>query len=103
MPQPTRYTKYLIAVTSSSAVNTGERCKVTNLEGRGVITGEFNTTKKECVLNPANSNLEWVVGDKLMIEVSGRLKGSEQTTLTAGGIKVPVTTTADTTSPGIDL
>lgn len=100
---PTTYTKYLIAVTSSTSVNTGERCKVTNLEGRGSITGEFNTTKNECVLNPANSNLEWVVGDKIMVEVSGRLKGSAQATLTAGGVKVAVTTAADTTSPAINL
>ena len=102
----TRYTKYLIGVKSSTSINTGERCKVTNLEGRGIITGEFKTKGNECILNPANSNLEWVVGDKLMIEISGRLVGSKEVTLTAGGIAYAigtVTTTADTTSPAIDL
>jgi len=99
---PTNYTKYTIAVKSSSSINAGERCKVTNLEGRGIITGEFKSGN-ECVLNPANSNLEWNVGDKLMIEVSGRLQGSKQATLTAGGIKVAVTTAADVTSLPVDL
>ena len=39
---PVRYTKYLIGVKDSSSKSTvGERCKVTTLEGRGTITGEF--------------------------------------------------------------
>ncbi len=102
MPQPTRYTKYLIGVISSSALNTGARCKVTNLEGRGTITGEFNATKKECVLNPATFNKEWVIGDKLMIEVSGKVVGSKEATLTAGGIQVAVTTATED-SIAVDL
>lgn len=99
---PTPYTKYTIAVKSSTSINPGESCKITNLEGRGFITGNF-AAGNECVLNPANSQLNWVVGDKLMIEVSGRLLGSKQVTLTKGGIRIEVTTTADTTSPAVDL
>ena len=98
---PTTYTKYLIGVKGGTQ-NVGERCKVTNLEGRGTITGEFRTGN-ECVLNPANSNQEWNVGDKLMIEISGRLVGSKQVTLGKGGIQIKVTTAADTTSPAVDL
>ena len=44
---PTTYTKYLIGVKGGTQ-NVGERCKVTNLEGRGTITGEFRTGN-ECV------------------------------------------------------
>ncbi len=99
---PTPYTKYTIAVKSSTNINPGESCKVTNLEGRGFITGNFSTGN-ECVLNPANSKLNWVVGDKLMIEVSGRLLGSKQVTLVRGGLRTTVTTTADASSPAIDL
>ena len=36
--------------------------------------------------------MEWSVGDKLMIEVSGKVVGSKQVTLTAGGIHVDVST-----------
>ena len=100
---PTSYTKFQIAVKSSTAINPGEKVKVTNLSRTSVaLTGEFSSGN-ECVLNPANSNVEWAVGDKLMITISGRLIGSKEVTLTAGGIKVTVTTAADTTSPAIDL
>lgn len=89
---PTRYTKYLIAVKDSASKSTvGGRCKVTNLEGRGTITGEFRTGD-DCVLNPANSSLEWNIGDKLMVEISGIAVGSKQVTLTKGGIQVAITT-----------
>ncbi len=89
---PTRYTKYLIKVKDTASKSTiGERCKVTNLEGRGTITGEFRTGD-ECVLNPANSDLEWEVGDKLMVEISGIAVGSKEVTLVRGGIQVSITT-----------
>ena len=91
MPQ-TRYTKYNITVKSSTSLNVGARCKVTNLTRRSVVlTGEFRTGK-ECVLNPFNSSVEWSVGDRLMIEVSGKVVGSKQVNLTAGGIHVDVST-----------
>ncbi len=102
MPEPIRYTKFTIGVKSSTSINTGERCKVTNLAGKGTITREFRTGN-ECVLNPFDSQLEWMIGDKLMIEISGRLVGSKEVTLTKGGINTTVTTAADTTSPAIDL
>ena len=66
------------------------------------MTGEFRTGN-ECVLNPFNSDVEWVAGDKLMATISGRLIGSKEVTLTEGGITINVTTAADTTSPAIDL
>ncbi len=92
MPQPTRYTKFLISVKSSTALNLGARCKVTNLSRTSIaLTGEFRANK-ECVLNPANFNVEWSIGDKLMVEVSGKVVGSKEVTLTAGGIIVDVTT-----------
>ena len=92
MPQPTRYTKFQIKVKSSTTPNIGARCKVTNLSRTSVaLIGEFRTGS-ECVLNPANSNLEWVIGDKLMVEVSGKVVGSKQATLTAGGIQINVPT-----------
>ena len=103
MPEPTRYTKFQIKVKSSTSINPGEGCKVTNLTRQSVtLTGEFSE-KNECVLNPANSNVEWVAGDKLMTTISGRLVGSKESTLTKGGIQINVTTAADTTSPAIDL
>ena len=102
MPQ-TRYTKFLISVKSDTSINVGETCKVINLSRDSVIlTGEFKTGN-ECVLNPANSNVEWVSGDKLMIEISGRLLGSKEVTLVSGGIKATIAVTADTNSPAIDL
>ena len=90
---PTTYTKYTIGVKGGTQ-NAGERCKVTNLEGRGNITGEFRGNN-ECVLNPADSNLEWTIGDKLMIEIRGRLVGSKQVTLTKGGIHPTVSTATE--------
>lgn len=99
---PTPYTKYTIAVKSSTGINIGATCTISNLTRGGTISGEFRTGN-ECVLDPANSKLNWVVGDKLMIEVSGRLLGSKQITLVRGGQKVDLTTTADASSPAIDL
>lgn len=99
---PTTYTKYTIGIKSSTSINTGERCKVTNFTAGDTLTGEFRSGN-ECVLNPADSSLEWSVGDKLMVEISGRLLGSKEITLTKGGITTTVTTAADTNSPAIDL
>lgn len=88
----TTYTKFLIKVKDTASKSTiGQRCKVTNLEGKGTITGEFRTGD-ECVLNPANSNKEWAIGDKLMVEISGIAVGSKQVTLTKGGIQVNIPT-----------
>ncbi len=87
----TRYTKFLIKVKSSTTPNVGARCKVTNFTSGNTITGEFRTGS-ECVLNPANFNREWSVGDILMVEVSGKVVGSKQVTLTAGGIQINVAT-----------
>ena len=101
MPQ-TRYTKFLIKVKSSSSLNVGARCKVTDLSRESVIlTGEFRTGN-ECVLNPFNSSVEWSVGDKIMCEISGKVVGSKQVTLTAGGIQVNVTTATED-SIAVDL
>ncbi len=92
---PTRYTKYLIKVKSSTSLNNGARCKVTNLSRQSVaLTGEFRTGN-ECVLNPANSSVEWTIGDILIAEISGKVVGSKQFTLTAGGITVNVTTVTE--------
>ena len=93
---PTTYTKYLIKVKSVTGTpNVGARCKVTNLSRESVaLIGEFRTGS-ECVLNPANSNVEWVVRDKLMAEVSGKVVGSKQVTLTAGGVTATVTTATE--------
>ena len=89
------YTKYTIGVKSSTTTNSsGDRCKVTNFTAKNTITGEFNS-KGECILNPANSNLEWNIGDILMIEVSGTNVGSQQITLTKGGIHTTVSTAAE--------
>ena len=90
MPQPTRYTRYVIGVTGGTQ-KAGDRCKLTNLEGRGTVTKEFKAGT-ECVLNPGDSELEWQVGDKIMAHISGRLVGSKEFTLTKGGAKVTVTT-----------
>lgn len=96
---PTPITKYTIGVKSSTSVNVGERCKVTNLTSGGTITGEFKSGN-ECLLYPTT---EWSEGDSLIAEVSGRLKGSKTATLSKGGAKITVTTAADTTSPAVDL
>ncbi len=102
MPDPIRYTKYSIRVKSSSALNVGARCKVTNLSRESVaLTGDFRTGK-ECVLNPFNSSVEWVVGDKLMVEISGKVVGSKEVTLTAGGVTAEVTTATED-SIAVDL
>lgn len=99
---PTTKKSFGIGVKSSASTNKGEKCKVTNFTSGGTITGEF-TASNECVMNPADSNLTWSNGDTLMVEVSGRLLGSKQVTLTKGGINAEVTTAADTSSPAISL
>ena len=100
---PTPIKSFPIAVKSSTSINIGETCKVTNLSRESVaLTGEFGAGN-ECVLNPANSDETWVVGDKLMITINGRLVGSAEVTLTKGGIRTTVTTTADTSSPAVNL
>ena len=90
MPIPD-YTKYTIGIKSSSSPNVGARCKITNFTAGNTITGKFKTGS-ECVLNPANFNREWSVGDILMVEISGKVVGSKQITLTRGGIHTTVTT-----------
>jgi len=97
MPTPT--TKFTIGIKSSTSINVGERCKVTNLTSGGNIIGEFGSGN-ECVLHPAT---EWKEGDSLIAEISGRLKGSETGTISKGGAKITVTTAADTTSPAVSL
>ncbi len=100
MPQPP--TKFIIGIKSSTSIAVGASCKVTNLSRESVtLNGEFKSGN-ECVLNPATSNVEWVTGDILMVEVSGVLVGSKQATLTSGGVKVNVTTATED-SIGVNL
>ena len=91
---PETYTKYMIGIKSSTAINVGEKCKITNFTAGNTITGEFRTGN-ECVLNPANSNREWSIGDILMVEIKGELVGSKQITLTRGGVHTTVTTATE--------
>ena len=101
MADPTTYTKYLIGVKASGTPKIGTKCKITNLLGRGTITEEFRTGN-ECVLNPATSKLNWVIGDKLMVEISGVLVGSREITLVKGGLQITVTTSTED-SIAVDL
>ena len=95
MPDPIRYTKYLIGVKSGTGtVTVGTRCKITNFTAGNTITGVFKSND-ECVLNPDNFNREWSIGNILMVEISGIVVGSKQITLTRGGIKTTVTTATE--------
>lgn len=102
MADPTS-TPMNVTIVSSSATTKGEKVKVTNLTRSGVIYGEFDSNKG-CIINPKdNGYTAWVKGDSLIAEVHGRLQGNATGTLDTKGVKITITTAADTSSAAVDL
>ena len=87
---PTTYTPFTISVKNGN-LSVNDYIKVTNYTSGGTITGKCKSNG-ECVLNPANSELNWSNGDEIMIESNGRYVFSKKTKLAQGGAKVTDTT-----------
>lgn len=100
---PTTKTSIVIGVKSSTSISAGEYCTISNLSKTGVIKGVFDSNG-ECVVNPSDYGYDdWANGDVLSVQISGRLIGSKNVTISKGGATATVTTSADTASPAIDL
>lgn len=103
---PTVPTPMNITVSSSTATLSGEKVKITNLSRSGVVYLEFGTDADGSIsFNPANedASTSWVVGDSLIAEMHGRMQGYGTGKITTKGVKITMTTAADTGSPGVDL
>ena len=102
MADPTS-TSFVLNIKSSTSASAGEKVKVTNLTKGGTIYSEFNN-KGECIINPKdNGQTSWVSGDSLVATVQGRLKGVGTATLTTKGVKISITTSADTSTADVSL
>ena len=97
---PTTKTSFTIGIKAPN-LSDGEWIKVTNLDSGGTIRGQVKS--KECILNPANSDLTWKEGDALSIETNGRILESANVTLTKGGAKKSFTSSTADDSPAVNL
>ena len=101
MPAPKH--PIVIGVKSSTSISEGEFIKVTNLTSGGTLRGPVDSSGEVLLTPPPDFGFTWANGDKVSVEVNGRLIGSGVTTIAKGGANFEVTTAADASSPAVDL
>ncbi len=92
-----------IGIKSSTSISAGEFVKVTNLTKGGTLRGTADSTGETILTIPPDFEFQWENGDDCSVEVSGRLIGSKTVKIAKGGITTTVTTSADASSPAVDL
>ena|SRR3990167_7165960 len=85
------------------AANAGEYIIVRNLTNGQIKTQAIGGSDKSTVVDAA-PDFEWSEGDLIQAEIQGRVKGSKQGRIQAGGVQIILNNaTADTATPGLTL
>ena len=85
-----------------AAANIGEVVTVRNLTRGGKLTAMISGTDRNAVVNPAPS-AQWQNGDVIQAEIRGSVDGVKQTKVQAGGAKIIIAASADTSIPSVNL
>jgi len=109
MADPVKGKNISVKVTSG---NVGEKVKIFNLS-RTVVPVEVTLkTGGEAVWNTANSKestaasaaaVAWADGDVVSVQITGRINQSSQKAMAGGGVSFTLGSSADTTTPAVDL
>ncbi len=77
-----------IGVQASGTLTPGEFVKATNLTSGGTLRAQAGTNGEVHIVTPPDFDFTWKDGDKVSIEISGRLLGSVEKTINKGIILI---------------
>jgi len=89
----------LISVTARNA-NDKEFVIIRNLTRGGQLTQPIKD--EQTIFNPA-PDIQWEEKDLIQAEIRGRLQGVKQGRIQNGGVEITITTSPDTSTPGVSL
>jgi len=91
----------IIQVGAATGVE-GEKVYVKNITKEETVELTLDSSKRAAI-NITDAGKTWVSGDIIYVYMTGRVKGGTSATLTAAGVKVTLSVTADTTTTPINF